>query len=237
MKRRLRERTQLHKILESNTWIFGEEFNLWVSDQSLTEVLRQHRDKLDPEIVIDEPVKHVSKERGIVDLMLSRAQKRHRAEDFEHLVIELKAPRVILKGIDLSQIEGYAASVIADARFHRVANLRWHFWLVGDEYNREVEQRLKGHPEGKFGIVSSSENVAVGVKTWSQIIADNRARLQFFQEKLEHDVDKSGALKALQQKHQKFLEGVIVEEEPSEVEPEPKEKTKKTKRSRAATSA
>ena len=209
MKKRLKERTQLHKILESNTWIFGEEFNLWVSDRSLTEVLRQHREQLDPEIVIDEPVKHVIQERGVVDLMLSRAQKKHRAEDFEHLVVELKAPRVVLKAADVAQIEGYAASVAADPRFRTVADLRWYFWLVGDEYNDEVKFRLKGHPEGKFGIVNRSDNIAVGVKTWAQIIADNRARLQFFQEKLEHRIDQSGALKALQQKHEEFLEGVM----------------------------
>jgi hypothetical protein len=38
-KDRLKERSQLHKILESNTWIFGEEFNLWASDRELTTVL------------------------------------------------------------------------------------------------------------------------------------------------------------------------------------------------------
>jgi hypothetical protein len=214
MKKRLRERTQLHKILETNTWIFGEEFNLWVSDRSLTEVLRQHRDKLDPDIVIDEPVKHVSQERGIVDLMLSRAQKKHRADDVEHLVVELKAPKVALTAKEISQLEGYAASVADDARFRTIGGLRWHFWLVSDEYNKDVGFRLKGHPEGRFGIVSRSDNITVGIKTWGQIIEDNRARLQFFQEKLEHRIDQSGALKALQEKHAKFLEGVIVDEVP-----------------------
>jgi hypothetical protein len=46
---KLRERSQLHKILEQNTWIFGEEYNLWASDNSdndLTTVLKAHRDKL-----------------------------------------------------------------------------------------------------------------------------------------------------------------------------------------------
>jgi hypothetical protein len=32
---RLKERTQLHKILEQNTWVFGEEYNLWASDKGL----------------------------------------------------------------------------------------------------------------------------------------------------------------------------------------------------------
>jgi hypothetical protein len=42
---------------------------------------------------IDEPVKLLTRKRGIVDLMLSRSQKRHRADDYEHLVVELKAPK------------------------------------------------------------------------------------------------------------------------------------------------
>ena len=77
-KDRLRERSQLHKILESNTWIFGEEFNLWASDRELTTVLNVHKAKLDPDLVIDEPVKLLIRKRGIVDLMLSRAQRRLR---------------------------------------------------------------------------------------------------------------------------------------------------------------
>jgi Histidine kinase-, DNA gyrase B-, and HSP90-like ATPase len=103
-KERLRERTQLHKILETNTWIFGEEFNLWASDRELTTVLRAHQAKLDPNLVIDDPVKLVLRKRGIVDLMLSRAQKRHRANEYEHLVVELKAPKVKLTSQHLIQI-------------------------------------------------------------------------------------------------------------------------------------
>ena len=98
MKNRLKERSQLHKILEQNTWIFGEEYNLWASDRELTTVLKAHRDHLDPDLVIDEPVKIINKKRGIVDLMLSRAQRRHRHNDIEHLVVELKAPKVNVAG-------------------------------------------------------------------------------------------------------------------------------------------
>jgi hypothetical protein len=88
-KGRLKERSQLHKILETNTWIFGEKFNLWASDRELKTVLKTHKEKLDPELVIDEPVKLLTRKRGIVDLMLSRSQKRHRADDYGHLVVEI----------------------------------------------------------------------------------------------------------------------------------------------------
>jgi hypothetical protein len=64
VKDRLKERSQLHKILESNTWIFGEEFNLWASDRELTTVLNVHKAKLDPDLVIDEPVKLLTRKHG-----------------------------------------------------------------------------------------------------------------------------------------------------------------------------
>ncbi|MDT9702381.1 histidine kinase, partial [Streptomyces sp. P17] len=52
----LKERTQLHRILAKNTWIFGDAFTLSVDDQSLTEVLRKHVALLDKDIVINDPV-------------------------------------------------------------------------------------------------------------------------------------------------------------------------------------
>lgn len=44
--------------------MFGEDFMLSVDDQSLTEVLRSHKKILGEDIVIDAPVKHVSRARN-----------------------------------------------------------------------------------------------------------------------------------------------------------------------------
>ena len=117
MKKRLKERSQLHQILADNAWVFGEEYSLSASDRSLTEVLRKHKESLGDSTIIDQPVRHISQERGIVDLMLSRVLRRHRANDLEHLIVELKAPRVQIGQEELSQIEGYAFSVMEDERF------------------------------------------------------------------------------------------------------------------------
>jgi hypothetical protein len=107
-KGRLKERAQLHKIVAENTWIFGDEYYLWVNDKSLTQVLRKHKELLDPEIVIEEPVKVIGQARGIVDLMLSRTVRRHRADDIEHLVVELKAPSVSIGDKEIIQTNKYA---------------------------------------------------------------------------------------------------------------------------------
>jgi hypothetical protein len=215
-KDRLKERTQLHKILEQNTWIFGEEYNLWASDKGLTRVLEAHREKLDPSIVIDEPVKIVNKTRGIVDLMLSRVQRRHRHDDIEHLIIELKAPKVKLTAEHMTQIEDYALAVEEDDRFSTLAGLKWHFWLVSDSYNSQVTARIKNGPDPQRRLIQKGDRVQIGVKTWGEIIEENNARLQFIKEKLEHRVDDGQALAHLQEKHREFLEGVIVQDEQQE---------------------
>jgi hypothetical protein len=210
-KEKLKERSQLHKILEQNTWILGEEYNLWASDKDLTTVLKAHRAKLDPDLVIDDPVKVINKQRGIVDLMLSRAQRRHRKDDIEHLVIELKAPKVKVNADHLTQIEGYALAVEEDPRFNRVSGLRWYFWVVSDEFDSQVNARIKNGPDPQRRLIQKGERVSIGIKTWGEILEENNARLQFLKEKLEHKADEGQALAHLQEKHREFLEGVLVD--------------------------
>ena len=212
MKARLKERSQLHKIIEDNTWLFGEEYNLSVSDKGLTAVLQKHRKLLGAEIVIDRPVKHISQERGIVDLMLSRALRRHRADELEHLVIELKRPKVKIDDDGVTQIEKYAITVASDERFRTVNGVRWTFWAISDDVDQYAAYRMD-----ERGVISSKNNVTVGIKTWAQIIEENKARLQFFQEKLEHQVDDETALQHLQEKYWKFLAGVVTDAETGEV--------------------
>ncbi len=226
-KEKLKERSQLHKILEQNTWLFGEEYNLWASDKDLTSVLKAHKKNLDPSLVIDEPVKVVNKVRGIVDLMLSRKTARHRIDEFEHLVIELKAPKVRLNSSHLIQLEGYAHAVVSDARFSRVPGVRWHFWLISDEFDDLVEQRILGGADPKRRIILKTDRYSLGVKTWGEILDENNARLQFLKEKLEHNASDEQALAHLEERHREFLQGVIVEEGDTADAAQPKPKPRK----------
>jgi Histidine kinase-, DNA gyrase B-, and HSP90-like ATPase len=207
-KQRLKERSQLHRIIAQNCWLFGEEYNLSVDDRSLTEVLRKHRKLLGDDIVIDEPVKHVSKDRGIVDLMLSRAIRRHKADELTHLVVELKAPKVKIDKDEVTQLEEYALSVMKDERFRGI-NTTWVFWAISDDYGDYAKHRMT-KPNGT---IFEKDILSIWVKTWAQVIGDNRARLQFFQERLEYEADKGASLQHLQEHYAKFLTGVLVEDE------------------------
>jgi hypothetical protein len=231
-KGRLKERTQLHKILAENTWVFGEEYNLWVSDKDLRRVLEKHRDHLDPNIAIDEPVKVIGKSRGIIDLMFSRSTRRHRANDIEHMIVELKAPKVKIGADEITQIKKYAIAVTSDERFSTVDGVRWHFWLVSNAYDDFARHEIESGPDHERRLIARGPRHIVGIKTWGELIEENRARLQFFQEHLQHSADESTAIKYLQEKHSQFLEGVIVEDtdefgsdQPEALRPEGAERT------------
>jgi hypothetical protein len=206
-KARLKERSQLHRIVADNPWIFGEEYALSVDDQSLTEVLRKHLKILGEDVVVNEPVRHVSKTRGIVDLMLSRAIRRHGANDLTHLVVELKAPSVKINSREIQQIEEYALSVRKDERFRNL-NVSWQFWVISDDYGDYAAERI----QDSTGLIAAKDNQKIFVKSWAQVLEDNRGRLQFFQEKLEYQVDKGSALAHLQQQYDAFLQGVVVDD-------------------------
>src|SRR5207244_12524044 len=139
--------------------------------------------------VVDELVKSINRTRGIVDLMLWRAQRRQRHNEIEHLVVELKAPKVNITTEHLDQIEGYALAVEEDARFNRVQGLKWHFWIISDEYNARVSARIRNGPDPLRRLVQKGDRVSIGVKTWGELLEENNARLQFINEKLEHHAD------------------------------------------------
>lgn len=209
MKKNLKERSQLHRILADNTWIFGEEFHLSVDDKGLTEVLRKHKEVLGEDIIIDAPVKHIDKERGVIDLMFSRSMRCHRANQVEHLVVELKRPTVAIGSDEITQIEKYALSIAADERFRNI-NTRWSFWIVSDDISKDKYAQHRILDDS--GRISSKDGMDIFVKTWSQIIEENKARLQFFQERLEHKVDNGDALKHLQAKYNDLLNDVVTDE-------------------------
>jgi hypothetical protein len=215
LKKHLKERSQLHQILKDNTWFFGEEFNLSVSDQSLTEVLKKHKKQLGEDITIDKPVKRIDGSTGIVDLMLSRKIKTNRADELEHLIIELKAPKVPIKQTETGQIETYAFAVANDERFRGIKT-RWTFWLISNDMDDVVKYKTKqnNRPEGILHQSDATQNphVIIWVKTWSQIILENKARLSFIKEKLEFEADNGKSLKMLQEMYSHLLSGTEIEE-------------------------
>ena len=180
LKKLVKERSQLHRILAANTWIFGEEYNLSADDKGLTEVLKAHKKTLGDKVTIDQPATLATGKRGIVDLMLSRKIQGNREDDIEHLVVELKRPGATIGTEELTQIKKYAVAVAKDERFSSL-KVRWEFVIIGNEMDDQV--RLEARQSGKpTGIVFSTDRpllINVRIKTWAEVIHENKSRLSF----------------------------------------------------------
>lgn len=194
----VRERTQLHRMLADNTWMFGEEHHLMVDDRSLDECLKQHTGAKN--ITVPKgAVSHPSKSRGIVDLMFGKQRAGYRPQELEHLVVELKAPKVPIGRVEIGQIEGYVGAITNDSRFD-TANTKWYFWALSREVDDKV-MRLRQIQHADPGVIIRQDNIVVVVRTWAQVIAENRARMKFFEESLELTVTKADALKHLRERY------------------------------------
>jgi hypothetical protein len=196
-KKLLKERKQLHRMLAPQTWIFGEQFALSVDDQSLTEVLRKHIENSGLDVDLATPVLREDGKRGIVDLMFSRQIPRGREEEREHLVVELKRPKVVVGAKELTQVKEYAIAVSKDERF-RAVSAKWDFWLLTNEYDELVKSDTN-QANRPPGLVLDNDQIRlrVWVKTWGQVLDENRARLQFVQSRLGYQPDYEDALQGL----------------------------------------
>src|SRR3546814_13177142 len=92
-------------------------------------------------------------------------------------------------------------AVSRDERFHTVKGVRWHFWIVSNSYDDFARSDIEGGPDPARQLIHRKDNISVGIKTWGELIEENRARLQFFQENLQHSADESAAIRYLHERH------------------------------------
>ena len=202
----LKERSQLHRLLAANTWIFGEPFTLSVDDQSLTEVLKKHVELAGFDTIINDPVSRIDGRKGIVDLMLSRQIPRNRDNELEHLVVELKRPNVKIGKKEIDQIESYALAVAKDERFRGV-DTKWHFLVLSNDYDdyADIKLNAQGNRNGVLFRFTKNMDVTVWLKTWSQLLIENNHRLRFIREKLNYNIDSAQALGNLRKTYAEYI--------------------------------
>lgn len=204
-KKNLKERTQLHRMLAENCWVFGEEFSLSVDDQSLTECLKQYSKFLSEDVDILEAVEHPTKERGIVDLMHTRTTRNNKPNTAHHIVIELKRPNVKIGRDEIAQIQDYADAIRLDSRFSKT-KAKWTFIAISLDRNMSLDSR---YVDIENGIVSKKDNYEILVKTWAEVFDECKAKLQFFQDKLQYKAKVMDGVEHLQKHFPKYVEGAI----------------------------
>jgi len=206
-KKELDERSQLHKILEEETWIFGEEFHLTASDETLTTVLVKHINKLRPGVKVEKVIRDDGRQ-AVIDLLLAREIPQNYKHRREFLVVELKRPS---QKVDLDvkgQIESYALAVVEDERFD-ITNTFWTFIAVSNELSPQA-QKTVNQPQLPRGYFHVADNFRVGLMTWAEVLMQCRTRLELFRAKLGYTATTDDGVALLKERYAKYLPSVLL---------------------------
>jgi hypothetical protein len=115
----VKERSQLHKILEPKCWLFGPRFHLATSDRSFREVVRRHREMAGLTPVPEDTLRLLKGGQDIPDLFLAAIKDYPAAPKHHHLLVELKAPGVRIGTKELMQVRRYAETILTSQEFDK----------------------------------------------------------------------------------------------------------------------
>ncbi len=186
----VKERRQLHKIIEGHTWVFGEQFHLMGSDRPLSKLLHDVATALDaehPEDLID-----VDPElRDIPDLYLACTQWNEGAKFHQHLVVELKRPSVKIGISHVSQLNRYATKIVESPVWGQKSNShRFTFVLVSAQISDAVTKSYqRGEEPGLLSRPSLQHPSELWALRWSDYLDRRREELKFLEDQIDITAD------------------------------------------------
>jgi len=215
-KKKLKERSQLHKIIEKETWIFGSEFEKKVgtSDKALTAVLTENLtiNNVDAD-EIEKIQAELKKGKGedpllrlIPDLYMWNDYKVNDRKIVKNLVVELKAPKVSIGDKEINQIQDQRKAIQRNTRYAVTNENQWVFYILSSDIKPEVSTEFSG--ENKDILYDKDKNFIVYCKTWDEIIRKSKLGLSAQREELQIQIKEARKENLLNQ----YLEDVSFED-------------------------
>lgn len=216
-KKKLKERSQLHKIIEKETWIFGSEFEKKVgaSDKALTTVITEHLninnvsqneiEKIEAQFKIDK--KEDALLRLIPDLYLWHDYKINDNKIIKNLIVELKAPKVSIGDAEINQIQDQRKAIQRNSSRYKISNdNQWEFYILSSDIKKEVSTEFSG--DNNDILYDKDPNFIVYCKTWDEIIRSSKRELLKQKEELSIEIKEARKENLLNQ----YLEDVGYED-------------------------
>ena len=174
----------IQPFIEKNYWIFGEQYYLVTAEEpDFEEALRRYlyvlRGEVHPKGTIHIDSMHRQKEMDIFAV-----QRRLDGTVKKCIVVELKRPSKVLGSKELQQVKNYFSVIDGESRFN-APNIDWEFFLVGNDYNKEIADEIESaRHHGERSLVFSVGRKKIYVKKWSEIFTEHEINLNFLHEKL-----------------------------------------------------
>lgn len=195
LSRSVKERSQLHKIVQNELWIFNEAYNgtphLW-SDKSLANNLIElnklhfeYEPTLEDENLIEE---YKDTMRDITDLFFFNERILDDGRK-EVMIVELKAPSCAISEREIQQVKRYAQDIQNMPVFDK-SKVAYKIVLISSRltHNSELEvgsyEQLYKRQGQVFSISENGSDIKVFVTTWSRLIGRNKRALGYLSNSL-----------------------------------------------------
>jgi len=180
------ERKHLHKIVASETWLFGDDYTYGADDVNLRNVLKSHISFLGRDNVIEKKEGDENLDKNIPDVCLWKQYKRGGQGHYRNLVIELKRPNKKITREEINQIKRYAQAISEDERFTK-EKTQWDIILLSTGLNEEAEFECE-QSDREWGHIYSKDGLNIYIKKWGDVLNESEARHQYLQEKLGYEI-------------------------------------------------
>lgn len=185
------ERDHVQKIIEQHFWLFGEQYNFVSADVTMQKSLELYQKHLEiPASDANDMSEEDKRRRMDIFLCTSRKVEDSTEQDLEeNVVIELKAPSVVLTKTVLRQIEDYMDIITNENQFN--SSLRkWKFIAVCTEIDKLVSESYKSFEMyGKKCLANKKGNYEIYAMTWDDVFQSFLLRHNFILNKLNCDKD------------------------------------------------
>lgn len=181
--KRVKERKQLHKMLEQRAWIFGDKFHLSTSDQKFAKIIQKHRKEVGLEELNEDSLKGITDFDKIPDLFLSATRSYPIEPQHHHLLVELKAPRVDIGTKEIAQIKKYG-NIISKSKEFSTDSVHWDLFLISADVSDDVDSDRK-QKDRPLGLITHSDNMKIWVFKWSEVIQKSKEEMRLVKEHLK----------------------------------------------------
>ncbi len=184
------ERSHIQKVIAENYWLFGEEFNLVSADENFERALSEYlyiidgnEDKAAYSISNPQRMRRpdifICQKRPIENLDGSQLE--------QNIIVELKAPQIILSKKVHRQIEDYMDLIIKEPRFNSQLRV-WRFIAVCKSVDEDINNLYESFKNyNKRFLTHVVGNYEIYSMTWDDVFKSYELRYSFLLKKLNID--------------------------------------------------
>ncbi len=190
----IKERSQLHKIIEKHLWLFGEAYSdtprLW-SDRKIGNILNEIRTEhlvYDPTTKDGNLIEHEGDELNEITDLFFTNEKITDDGSKEYMIVELKSPKCLIGKKEIAQIDSYAYTIEKHAGLPS-DNTKYRMYLVSSRINDYAKSKMNSAFD-KYHVPflyekKTQKDIEIYIISWADILERNKRKLGYLSKQLK----------------------------------------------------